>query len=191
MNVLSLFDGISCARIALERNKIPIDNYFCSETDKTCLEVSKTKFPNNIFLGDVKSINAKKLPKIDLVIGGSPCQDLSHAFKGTGIKGSRSSLFFDFLRVRDKFNPKYFILENVRNKWREYMDHEVGVHGIEINSMYFSAQSRPRCYWTNLEVKPGYAENNASLICLFHVTGSSIVKQTPPASRFRKRVKPL
>ena len=163
MNILSLFDGISCSRIALGRNKIPITNYFCSEIDKTCIEVSKKHFPDNIFLGDVKSINLKKLPKIDLLIGGSPCQDLSNAFKGSGLKGSRSSLFFEFVRIMEEIKPKYFLLENVRNKWREYMDHEIGVHGIELNSMYFSAQSRPRCYWTNIDVKPGYNENNVCL----------------------------
>ena len=97
INVLSLFDGISCAKLALDRANIPINKYFSSEIDKYCIQISKQNNPSNIFLGDIKQINLKNLPKIDLLIGGSPCQDISHAFKGKGIKGKRSSLFFDFV----------------------------------------------------------------------------------------------
>jgi DNA-cytosine methyltransferase len=153
MNVLSLFDGISCSRIALERSGIKISNYFSSEIDKSCIELSQNRFPSNIALGDIKSINPKKLPKIDLIIGGSPCQDLSNAFKGKGLKGARSSLFYDYVRLLDKIDPKFFILENVKNKHKYLMDDELEYDGVEINSMFFSAQSRPRCYWTNLDIK--------------------------------------
>jgi len=163
MNVLSLFDGISCSRIALENLGIKVDNYFCSEIEESCIDVSKKHYPDNIFLGDVTKINPKKLPKIDLLIGGSPCQDLSLAFKGKGLEGSRSSLFFDYVRLRDKLKPTYFLLENVKNKYRDLMDYEIGVNGIEINSMYFSAQSRPRCYWTNIDVSPVKQENKITI----------------------------
>ena len=151
MIILSLFDGIGCSRIALERSGIKIDKYFSSEVDKSCLDLTRQRFPDNIELGDIKSINPKKLPKIDLIVGGSPCQDLSNAFKGKGLKGARSSLFYDYVRLLDKLDPKYFILENVKNKHKHLMDEEMGYEGVEINSMHFSAQSRPRCYWTNLE----------------------------------------
>ena len=116
MIILSLFDGIGCSRIALERSGIKIDKYFSSEVDKSCLDLTRQRFPENIELGDIKNINPKKLPKIDLIIGGSPCQDLSNAFKGKGLKGARSSLFYDYVRLLDKLDPKYFILENVKNK---------------------------------------------------------------------------
>ncbi len=163
MNVLSLFDGISCSRIALENVGFKVNNYFSSEIDSTCIEISKKNFPDNIFLGDVKNIDVKKLPKIDLLIGGSPCQDLSLAFKGAGLKGSRSSLFFEFVRLRDAIKPDYFLLENVKNKYKKQMDHEIGIHGVEINSMHFSAQSRPRCYWTNIPVDMNLPENRLTI----------------------------
>lgn len=160
MNILSLFDGISCSRIALEKIGVKIDNYFSSEIDKSCIAVSKKHFPDNIFLGDVTKINLKNLPRIDLLIGGSPCQDLSLAFKGKGLEGSRSSLFFDYVKIKNILNPKFFLLENVKNKYRHLMDHEIGVNGIEINSMSFSAQSRPRCYWTNIDVSTSFSESD-------------------------------
>lgn len=163
MNVLSLFDGIGGSLIALQRAGIEVENYFASEIDKTCIELSSSKFPNLIHLGDIKKINPKKLPKIDLMIGGSPCQDLSNAFKGSGLSGSRSSLFYDYVRLLEKLNPTYFILENVKNKHKNLMDEELGFDGIEINSMFFSAQYRPRCYWTNLNLNKLPIENNIVL----------------------------
>jgi len=152
MNILSLFDGISGAMIALKKANIDIDNYYASEIDKHCLSVSNKNFPNIIQLGDVKKINFKNLPKIDLLIGGSPCQDLSNAFKGSGLKGNRSSLLFEFLKIKKKINPRFFLLENVQNKWKKTIDSYTGVEGIIINSQNFTAQSRPRCYWTNIQI---------------------------------------
>lgn len=150
MNVLSLFDGISCARIALEKLNIPITNYYASEIDKYAIEVSKRNYPDIIHLGDVKDINASTLPKIDLLIGGSPCQDLSNAQKGLGLKGEKSRLFYEYIRLLKELKPKYFLLENVKNKWGDLMSEIIGVDYIEINSSLFSAQSRPRYYWTNI-----------------------------------------
>ena len=152
MNVLSLFDGISCARIALENLGVAVEEYFSSEVDKNCVDLSQLRFPNNIHLGDVRNISKKRLPKIDLVIGGSPCQDISNAFKGDGLAGSRSSLFFEYVRILKELKPSYFLLENVRSAHQALMDNEIGVKGIELNSAKFSAQSRPRCYWTNLQI---------------------------------------
>lgn len=154
LNVLSLFDGIGCARLALKSLKnIKVNKYFSSEVDKNCIKLTKTKFPDDIFLGDIKSIKINKLPKIDLLIGGSPCQDLSNAYNGKGLKGLRSSLFFNFIHLKKKLKPKFFLLENVKNKWSYIMDKEIGVKGEELNSMYLSAQFRPRMYWTNINFK--------------------------------------
>jgi DNA-cytosine methyltransferase len=151
MNVLSLFDGISCAKIALDNLEIDVNNYYASEIDKFAINVSKSNHPNIIHLGDIKNIKADDLPKIDLLIGGSPCQDLSNAQKGLGLKGSKSNLFYEYIRLLKEVNPKYFLLENVKNKWGNIMSEYVGVDFKEINSSIFSAQSRPRYYWTNID----------------------------------------
>jgi len=151
MTVLSLFDGISCARIALEKLNIPITTYYASEIDKFAIQVSKENYPDIIHLGDIRDIKAKDLPKIDLLIGGSPCQDLSNAQNGLGLKGEKSRLFYEYIRLYKELKPKYFLLENVKNKWGDLMSDIVGVDFVEINSSLFSAQSRPRYYWTNLD----------------------------------------
>ena len=151
MNILSLFDGVSCARIALDNLGVKINKYYASEIDKHAINVSKNNYPNIIHLGDIKDIKAKELPKIDLLIGGSPCQDLSNAQKGLGLKGTKSSLFYEYIRLLEEVQPKYFLLENVKNKWGNVMSDYVGVDYIEINSSILSAQSRPRYYWTNID----------------------------------------
>ena len=153
MNVLSLFDGISGAMLSLKLAGIKVNRYFASEIDKHCLKVSQYNFPNIIQLGDVKEISKNKLPKIDLLIGGSPCQDLSNAFKGKGLLGDRSSLFFEFMRLKKELKPQYFLLENVKNKWKKEIDNHIGEEGVIINSEFFTAQSRPRCYWSNIPMK--------------------------------------
>lgn len=151
MNVLSLFDGISCAKIALDKLNIPITNYYASEIDKYAISVSKKNYPNIIHLGDIQSINVNDLPQIDLLIGGSPCQDLSNAKKGLGLKGSKSRLFYEYIRLYKELKPRYFLLENVKNKWGDLMSEIIGRKFISINSSLFSAQSRPRYYWTNID----------------------------------------
>jgi len=163
MNVLSLFDGISCAKLALERAKIPINKYFSCEIDSYCIQISKKNHSSNIFLGDIKKLNLRELPKIDLLIGGSPCQDISHAFKGKGLEGKRSALFFDFVRIKNVLKPKYFLLENVRTKWKKFMDEEIGEEGIELNSKFFTAQNRPRCYWTNIPIHGKHSINKKQI----------------------------
>lgn len=150
MNVLSLFDGISCARIALEKLNIPITTYYASEIDKFAIKVSQENYPDIIHLGDIRDVKAADLPKIDLLIGGSPCQDLSNAQNGLGLEGEKSSLFYEYIRLYEELKPTYFLLENVKNKWGNLMSDIVGVDFIEINSSLFSAQSRPRYYWTNI-----------------------------------------
>lgn len=123
---------------------------FASEIDKYAIQVSKENYPDTVHLGDIRDIKASDLPKIDLLIGGSPCQDLSNAQKGLGLKGEKSRLSYEYIRLYKELNPKYFLLENVKNKWGNLMSEIIGVDFIEINSSLFSAQSRPRYYWANI-----------------------------------------
>lgn len=151
MNVLSLFDGISCAKVALDNLGVKIENYFSSEIDPHAIKVSKKNHPSIVQLGDIRNIDVTNLPKIDLLIGGSPCQDLSIAKNGKGLDGKKSGLFFEYLRIFNETNPTYFLLENVKNKWGNKMSEYLDTPFVEINSGLFSAQSRPRYYWTNLD----------------------------------------
>ena len=153
MNVLSLFDGISCGQVALNRAAIKIDNYYASEIDKDAIAVTQYNYPNTIQLGDVKNLKGNMLPKIDLLIGGSPCQDLSKAkTEGKGLVGEKSSLFYEYLRLLNEVKPKYFLLENVvmKKDYRDIITKELGVNPILINSNLVSAQNRERLYWSNI-----------------------------------------
>ena len=153
MNVLSLFDGMSCGQLALQKANIKYDNYFASEIKPLAIKVTQHHFPSTIQLGDVKNINLKELPKIDLLIGGSPCQDFSIAnTKQLGLTGTRSSLFYEYLRILKEVKPKYFLLENVRMKKKseKQLNEYLGVEGLHINSELVSYQKRPRIYWTNI-----------------------------------------
>ena len=155
MNVLSLFDGMSCGRIALERAGIKIDKYFASEIDKYAIKVSKNNYPDTIHLGDVQGVQAADVGAIDLLIGGSPCQGFSFAGKQLNFDDPRSKLFFEFVRLLKELNPTYFMLENVNMK-QEYQDvisKLLGCSPIDINSNLVSAQNRRRLYWTNIPVK--------------------------------------
>jgi DNA (cytosine-5)-methyltransferase 3A len=152
MNVLSLFDGISCGQLALQRAGIKYDNYFASEIDKDAIKVTMHNFPNTIQLGDVKSIKGEDLPGIDLLLAGSPCQGFSLSGKQLNFMDPKSKLFFEFVRIKNELNPKYFLLENVKMK-KEYQDaisDYLGVEYIQINSSLLSAQNRKRLYWTNI-----------------------------------------
>jgi len=180
MNVLSLFDGISCARIALEKLNIPITTYYASEIDKFAIKVSQENYPDIIHLGDIRDIKASELPKIDLLIGGSPCQDLSNAQNGLGLEGKKSGLFYEYIRLYEELNPTYFLLENVKNKWGDLMSDIVGVDFIEINSSLFSAQSRPRYYWTNIHFPTIPNRRN------IEVLGSIIDKKVDEKYYFKK-----
>jgi DNA (cytosine-5)-methyltransferase 3A len=152
VNVLSLFDGISCGQVALERAGIKVSNYYASEIDKYAMQITQKNYPDTIQLGDVTGVKGKDLPKIDLLIGGSPCQGFSFAGKQLNFIDPRSRLFFEFVRLLEKVQPKYFLLENVKMK-KEYQDiitRYLGVQPIEINSALVSAQNRKRLYWTNI-----------------------------------------
>ena len=155
LNVLSLFDGMSCGQIALNRAGIPYDKYYASEIDKHAIKVTQHNYPDTIQLGSVIDIKGQDLPKIDLLIGGSPCQGFSFAGKQLNFDDPRSKLFFEFVRLKNECNPTYFLLENVKMK-KEYQDiisSYLGVEPIMINSNLVSAQNRVRYYWTNIPVK--------------------------------------
>lgn len=152
MEVLSLFDGISCGRVALERLGIKIDKYYASEIDKNAIKITQKNYPDTIQIGDVTKVDGKKYKGIDLLMGGSPCQGFSVAGHQLNFIDPRSRLFFEFVRILNESKPKYFLLENVKMK-REYKDiitKYLGVEPIEIDSALVSAQSRKRLYWTNI-----------------------------------------
>ena len=172
-NVLSLFDGISGAQLALKKLGLMF-KYFASEIDEAAMTITQKRFPNTTQLGDVSKINAKDLPKIYILFAGSPCQDFSNAGKRKGMsteeddittlaqylklkkKGHKfvgqSYLFWEFIRLYHELKPKYFFLENVRmtDKWKYIISRELGCLPILINSNLVSAQNRERYYWTNI-----------------------------------------
>ncbi len=154
INVLSLFDGISCGQVALGRAVIKVNKYFASEIDKDAIKVTQHNYPDTIQLGDVCKVNAKDLPKVDLLMGGSPCQDLSRAnYSGKGLEGESSKLFWEFVRLKNEIKPNYFFLENVTGIKEEDMQiitREMGVMPVKIDSSLVSAQLRERYYWTNI-----------------------------------------
>lgn len=151
-NVLSLFDGMSCGQIALNRVGIKYDNYFASEIDSHAIKVTQANYPNTIQLGDVTKIDHRSLPKIGLLIGGSPCQGFSLAGRGMNFDDPRSKLFFEYVRLLRECNPEYFLLENVvmKKEYQNTISEYLGVEPIKINSALVSAQNRKRLYWTNI-----------------------------------------
>ena len=151
MKVISLFDGMSCARIALDRANIPVTEYYSSEIDKYAIQVSQANYPDIIQLGDVQDISFKE-GEIDLLIGGSPCQGFSFAGRQLNFNDPRSKLFFEYVRILKESKPKYFLLENVRMKkdYQDVISDLLGVQPIAINSSLVSAQNRQRLYWTNI-----------------------------------------
>jgi len=153
MKVLSLFDGMSCARIALDRAAIPVTSYKASELDKYAIKVSHANYPDIEQLGDVCDVKAKDVGKIDLLIGGSPCQGFSFAGKQLNFDDPRSKLFFEFVRLKDEINPGFFILENVRMKQesQDIISKYLGVEPVRFNSALVSAQNRQRLFWTNID----------------------------------------
>lgn len=172
MNVLSLFDGMSCGQIALERADKLVERYYACEIDKPAIKVARSNYPNMVSLGDItttfytntgfelKGDNSwlevsDSNHKIDLLIGGSPCQDISNLSKlRLGLEGDKSSLFFHFLRLMKETKPKYFLLENVvgNKEAINTISKLMGVRPIKISSNWVSAQNRMRYYWTNIPV---------------------------------------
>jgi DNA-cytosine methyltransferase len=155
INVLSLFDGMSCGHLALERSGIKTKGYFASEIDKYAMKVTNHNFPDTVQLGDINNYKSWDIPVVELAIAGSPCQDLSRikAKEGKGLLGEKSKLFFKYAEVIHKFKPKHFLLENVLmdQESQDIITATLGVEPIEINSSHFSAQDRRRLYWTNID----------------------------------------
>jgi site-specific DNA-cytosine methylase len=152
MNVLSLFDGISCGQLALKRAGIKVDNYYASEVDRYAIKITQKNFPKTVQLGDVTSIDFTKLPQIDLLLGGSPCQSFSFAGKQLNFDDPSGKLFFEYVRALKQAKPKYFLFENVKMK-KQYMDvitEMLGVEPVMIDSALVSGQTRKRNYWTNI-----------------------------------------
>lgn len=164
INVLSLFDGMSCGQVALERIGVKVDRYFASEIKKHAIKVTMNNYPNTIQIGDVTKVSYKDgvlyteqgnyiVDKIDLLIGGSPCQDFSVLkANGKGLEGDKSKLFYEYLRLLKEIKPKYFLLENVKMKKEseKQLNEYLGVEGLHINSSLVSYQNRPRIYWSNI-----------------------------------------
>jgi len=152
--VLSLFDGMSCGRIAFERAGIKVKKYYASEIDKYAQIVSEKNYPDIIRLGDITTWREWNIAKPDIIIGGSPCQGFSVAGKGLNFDDPRSKLFFKFVEILRHYKPRYFLLENVKMKkeWQDIITNIVGVEPVEINSSLVSAQNRKRLYWTNIPV---------------------------------------
>lgn len=156
MKILSLFDGISCARVALERAGIPVEVYYASEIDKYAIQVSNKNYQDIIHIGSVTDFDIHEYDynDIDLLIGGSPCQDLSIAKRDRkGLEGERSGLFWEYVRILKEVKPKYFILENVASMPKEakaIITEALGVEPIMINAALVSAQQRKRLFWTNI-----------------------------------------
>ena len=156
MKVLSLFDGIACGKVALERAGIPIEKYYASEIDKHAINIAMKNHPDIIQIGDVTKVDFNSFGggQIDMLIAGSPCQGFSFAGKQLNFNDPRSKLFFEFVRALKAIRPKYFLLENVKMK-KEYeniISSELGVNPVEINSSLVSAQNRKRLYWTNWSI---------------------------------------
>jgi DNA (cytosine-5)-methyltransferase 3A len=179
MNVLSLFDGMSCGRQALDRSGFKVDKYFASEIDKYAIQVAMANYPDTIQLGTVVDVDGYSLPKIDLLIGGSPCQSFSFAGKRKGMSTKceqeiltlehylelknegfefegQSYLFWEFMRLLNEVKPKYFMLENVEmgEKWEKVLRHAIQVPALHINSALVCAQNRRRVYFTNIGMQP-------------------------------------
>lgn len=195
-NVLSLFDGISCGRLALDRARVKYNTYFASEVDKSAIKVATKNFPDTVELGDVRNINTETLSGVDLLIGGSPCQNFTMAgkrqglatedefcvtsledyqkLKKDGVKFSgQSYLFWEYVRILRELKPRYFLLENVKmeKKWQDVITKALGVEPVVINSNLLSAQNRHRLYWTNI---PGIAQPEDKKIVLRDVLDKNV-----------------
>ncbi len=185
MNVLSAFDGMSCAQLALTDASVPVSNYYASEVDKYSITVTQANYPNTVQLGDIKSI---KRVECDLLIGGSPCQGFSYSGKRKGFSDERSSLFWEFVRILRDSKPHFFLLENVcmNKKEEQVISTALGVRPVMINSNLFSAQNRRRLYWTNINIPelPTFCETNWGDIRCHHVDG---MYYTPTAMQWLGR----
>ena len=206
-NVLSLFDGISCGQIALNKSGISYDNYYASEVDKHVIKATQHNYPNTKQIGSITEVKGSDLPKIDLLIGGSSCQNFSFAGNRVGMstldgvkitsleqylelknngfefKGE-SYLFWEYIRLLNEVKPRYFLLENVvmKKEWEDVITEALGVKPIKINSKLVSAQNRPRLYWTNI---PNVIEPEDKNIKLIDILENTIFDKEPYEEKYR------
>lgn len=209
MKILSLFDGISCGRVAFERAGISIEKYYASEILDEAITISKRNYPDIIHVGDVRLLDPNDFMDVDMIIGGSPCQNFSFAGtrkgattvdnievtsleqylelkeQGYEFKGE-SYLFWEYVRLLRAIKPKYFLLENVRmsSKWKDVITEAVGVQPIAINSQLVSAQNRPRLYWTNI---PGVTQPKDKGILLGDVLKDTYTEEEELTEAMRSR----
>lgn len=201
MKVLSLFDGISCARLALERAGIIVTEYYAAEIDKFAIKCTTENWKNTIQIGSVTDIQFKDgklitptrtydVGEFDLVVGGSPCQSFSNAGDGTGFDGS-SGLFYEFLRILREVKPTYFLLENVvmKKEWQTVIDNEMGVDPILINSSLVSAQNRKRLYWTNIPNVTAPADKGIVLQDILQTKTDMVFDLSPAAIAYMSRLR--
>tara|TARA_B100000963_G_C22633157_1_gene676071 strand:- start:1108 stop:2613 length:1506 start_codon:yes stop_codon:yes gene_type:complete len=195
VKVLSLFDGMSCGQIALNKLGVSVDTYYASEIDKYAIEITQKNYPETVQVGDITKLKAEDFKDVDLILAGSPCQGFSFAGKQLAFDDPRSALFFEFIRLLKEIKPKYFLLENVRMK-KEFIDviseqvskcyPEIlfGIEPILINSSLLSAQSRQRLYWTNIE---GITQPKDKGIVLKDILEKEPQKFTKMSDKFVKR----
>ena len=190
MNVLSLFDGMSCGQLALDRAGIEYNNYFASEINEEAMSVAMHNYPDTIQIGNVLNVDGTQLGEIDLLIGGSPCQGFSVAGKQLNFDDPRSKLFFEFVRILKEVKPKYFMLENVRMKkeFQDIISEILGVQPININSRLMSAQLRNRFYWTNI---PNVGMPEDKNICLEDIIESGYVDREKSRAILESESRPL
>ena len=157
---------MSCGQIALDKLGIKVDNYFASEIDEEAIKVTQHNYPNTKQVGDVINLKDSGLPKIDLLIGGSPCQSFSNAGNGSGFDGE-SKLFWEYVRLLKETKPNYFLLENVvmKKEWQDIITEAVGFEPIKINSSLVSAGHRKRLYWTRSEEHTSELQSRLHLVC--------------------------
>ena len=166
MKVLSLFDGISCGMVALERARIPVERYVAYEIDENAIKVSKHNYPQIEHCGDVTKAYFTQYKGFDLLIGGSPCQDLCGMGSREGLAGEKSKLFFEFVRALKEVQPRYFLLENnasMSKENRDIISSYIGCEPVLINSADFSAQVRKRLYWTNIDFEKDIHDRGITL----------------------------
>lgn len=193
MKVLSLFDGISCGMVALERAGIPVERYVAYEIDKNAIKISQKNYPQIEHCGDVTTADFTQYQGFDLLIGGSPCQGFSIAGKQLNFNDHRSKLYFEFERALREVKPKYFLLENVKMK-QEYADvitSRLGVDPVEINSNLLSAQNRKRIYWTNIPDMQRPTDLGIMLADIVHENRQDNIDLEPYKVPFSKALKIL
>jgi len=195
LNVISLFDGKACARVALERAGIPVGDYYASEIDKYAMIVAKNNYPDIQHVGDVTKLHHIDWSGIDLLCGGSPCQGFSFAGKQLNFEDPRSALFFEFVRIWNEIktvnhNAKFF-LENVvmKQEYQDVISGLLGVKPIMVNSALVSAQNRKRLYWTNIE---GFVMPEDKKIVLRNILSdfNSKLLHTDIAIEYMNRIEP-